>query len=252
MAAMDRFTWLMLELYYNAIPACLILYGTVLSNLLDGSTYSYEGFLIIFVGVPIAALGAYCTKYCAEATRSAAPWTFMLCVLATVWTTPWDNYLVYRNVWGYGADESRLVLGVWGYVPVAEYMFFSLETVLCSLVWLTIINQRDPLQWPPKSQLRSHWRDTGISGLVLVACGGGLMCTYEPRLEYLGLILMWVSPVLIVQWAFGAEALRAHAKYLFISVGSVFRITSSCFCDLDDPAPARLAGFHSHDSPPLW
>ena len=221
MALMDRFTWIMLELYYNSIPACLILYGLVLSHVVDGTECSYERFLAMYVGVPITALGAYCTStpHLRVQTRTSAIWVLVLCVLATIWTTPWDNYLVYSNVWGYGADESRLVLGTWGYVPVAEYMFFSLETILCSLIWLTIFNQRDPLQWPPKSQLRSHWRCTGLAILVLMG-GGGLLCQSEPRLEYLGLILMWVAPVLMVQWAFGAEALIAHAKCLVLSIVS--------------------------------
>jgi len=46
----------------------------------------------------------------------------------------------------------------------------------------------------------------------------GCTCIYEPRIEYLGLILVWAVLPLMVQWSFGAEALIAHGKCLVISI----------------------------------
>src|SRR5690349_7318656 len=54
-------------------------------------------------------------------------------LLAVIYTTPWDNYLVATGVWYY---NPRLVTGlVIGYVPVEEYTFFVLETILPGLWW---------------------------------------------------------------------------------------------------------------------
>ena len=51
-------------------------------------------------------------------------------VVALIYTTPWDNYLVARGVWHYPAES---VLFRIGYVPFEEYLFFGLETVLVGL-----------------------------------------------------------------------------------------------------------------------
>jgi lycopene beta-cyclase len=51
-------------------------------------------------------------------------------VIAFVYTTPWDNYLVYREVWGYPPGR---VLGTIGYVPVEEYAFFVIQTLATGL-----------------------------------------------------------------------------------------------------------------------
>ena len=54
-------------------------------------------------------------------------------LLAVAYTTPWDNYLVATGVWYYNPD---LVTGlVLGYVPIEEYTFFVLETILSGLWW---------------------------------------------------------------------------------------------------------------------
>jgi len=32
-------------------------------------------------------------------------WVAADCLLALVYTTPWDNYLIWRDVWHYGTDR---------------------------------------------------------------------------------------------------------------------------------------------------
>ena len=57
--------------------------------------------------------------------RQFALWGTIIHVLvALLYTTPWDNYLVYREVWGYPPGR---VLATIGYVPVEEYLFFILQ-----------------------------------------------------------------------------------------------------------------------------
>ena len=50
-----------------------------------------------------------------------------LCVVATTTASIWDNYIVYHNAWWYC---PTCVIAVIGYVPLEEYMFFIIMTVI--------------------------------------------------------------------------------------------------------------------------
>ena len=62
-----------------------------------------------------------------------------LILVAVTYTTPWDNYLVATGVWWY---DENLVTGVtFGYVPIKEYTFFVVQTVLTGM-WMIWLLQR--------------------------------------------------------------------------------------------------------------
>jgi lycopene cyclase domain-containing protein len=70
-------------------------------------------------------------------------------VIALVYTTPWDNYLVATNVWWY---DPELVTGiVIGWVPIEEYTFFILQPILGGL-WIFFLRNRMTID----SDLGSH------------------------------------------------------------------------------------------------
>lgn len=212
MLATNCGTWCLLNIYYTAVPSGLLLYARTIAVYIDGDGFSYEGFLAVYLLVPIGTLCGYCAIRCALLARRAAAYMSLLCIVATVWTTPWDNYLVYSGVWGY--NPQRILHGRIGYVPLAEYAFFSLQTVLCSLIWLVVFSQRTGLRMEhPPSCTRSKWHHAAIASMALF----GLFCTYEPRGTYLGLMMMWASPPLMLQWWFGAELLLCHFKPLCLS-----------------------------------
>jgi 15-cis-phytoene synthase / lycopene beta-cyclase len=50
-----------------------------------------------------------------------------LCVVAMATASIWDNYIVYHNAWWYC---PTCVIAVIGYVPLEEYMFFIIMTVI--------------------------------------------------------------------------------------------------------------------------
>ena len=86
--------------------------------------------------------GMFPTKYDAVWYRNFFwRWVVVLCVVATAWTTPWDNYLIYRGVWGYDAATTAgqiadtVLFRIW-YVPIEEHAFFILETIVVALLWL--------------------------------------------------------------------------------------------------------------------
>lgn len=91
---------------------------------------TYPLFLLIFLGMPIFILGIVLHR---EWRRrwwlTAAAFTI---VLALIYTTPWDNLLVATRVWYY--DPARVWNIILGWVPLEEYLFFVLQTILTGLV----------------------------------------------------------------------------------------------------------------------
>ena len=85
---------------------------------------SYLLFLLIFVLTPtvVLAIAFYKKKYIQK--KYTLIGIGVLALLAFLYTTPWDNYLVAQNVWWYGKD--RVLFAVW-YVPFEEYCFFILQ-----------------------------------------------------------------------------------------------------------------------------
>lgn len=139
---------------------------------------------------PLAGVGA----------RTAWRWLLAVATLAFVYTTPWDNYLVYRGVWGY---PPGAVLGTIGYVPVEEYAFFVIQTLIVGLGYYAL---RGWGVWPsPGRPVPRAFRAGGIAfWLALTAFGVGLLLHPSQRALYMGLILAWAAPVLAGMWYVGA------------------------------------------------
>jgi lycopene cyclase domain-containing protein len=136
-------------------------------------------------------------------------------LLAVVYTTPWDNYLVATGVWYYNPD---LVTGmVLGYVPIEEYTFFVLETILAGLWWwflarrvsipTTTFRPNKPLAYLFTCVLSSIW----LISAYLFFFG-------PAHWTYLSIILFWALPPIIVQVLFGAVILWQYRKLVFWSL----------------------------------
>jgi lycopene cyclase domain-containing protein len=140
-------------------------------------------------------------------------------LLAVIYTTPWDNYLVATGVWYY---NPRLVTGfVLGYVPIEEYTFFVLETILSGL-WWQFLARRSSLtpNLHPSGKGKFVQRTTLVclsTGVLVLAW---LLFTYlfffgEAKWTYLSIILFWALPPIFVQYLFGADILWRYRKLVF-------------------------------------
>lgn len=137
-----------------------------------------------------------------------------LAALALVYTTPWDNYLVYKKVWDYPPER---VLFTIGYVPFEEYLFFILQTVMTSL-WTFFLFKRstkDHLGEPRKVMPRA----LGVIACLLVALGGAYALTITSTF-YMGLILAWAFPVAAIHWGYGGDWLWRD-RWLWLKAVSV-------------------------------
>ena len=130
--------------------------------------------------------------------------------LAILYTTPWDNYLVYREVWGYPPGRVLFTLG---YVPFEEYLFFVLQAVLTSLFlfWLSRRWRGKPRQLTPERRTRVR---VGGFGLFLLLGAFGVICLSFDWGTYLGLILVWAVPVFLLQWGYGGDLLLERWRFV--------------------------------------
>jgi lycopene cyclase domain-containing protein len=89
---------------------------------------TYARFLGLFVVLPILFLVVRYRR--TLSWRGLAPMGLLLVVVYAA-TTPWDNLAVKWGLWGF--DPER----IWGiklwYLPLEEYLFFGLQTLLVGL-----------------------------------------------------------------------------------------------------------------------
>lgn len=98
---------------------------------------TYPLFLLVFLVIPIVLLAILLReKIRARWWRTAVALTILI---ALVYTTPWDNYLVASGVWYY--DPARVWNIILGYVPLEEYLFFILQPILTALITLALLRQ---------------------------------------------------------------------------------------------------------------
>ncbi len=172
---------------------------------------TYFEFLLIYLVVPIIVLLAAQVRN--RHSRRLFWWAIAAQVaLALVYTTPWDNHLVATGVWHY---NRTLVTGiVIGYVPVEEYIFFILETLLAALWWQQWSKRLSSLPAVrPSRDMRLL--SAGGATVVWIVLAMIFFRGWKPG-TYLLVTLIWALPPIIVQLAFGADLLW-HGRRLVVA-----------------------------------
>ncbi|MCE7988918.1 MAG: lycopene cyclase domain-containing protein [Caldilinea sp. CFX5] len=181
---------------------------------------TYFGFLVRFLILPSVVLGLLILweqqrgKTLPAALRGGSPIGILvtLIIIAVVYTTPWDNYLVATGVWGY---DPTLVTGViLGWVPLEEYLFFVLQPVLIGLWLLWLAPRLTPTGQGTSVPLR-------VVSLLLVGVWIGalviLLAGWQPG-TYLGLELVWALPPILMQLGFGLDILMCHRRLILLTI----------------------------------
>ncbi len=163
---------------------------------------TYFGFLLIFLVIPIIVL------LLARIRNGQSVRLFWWAMgaqiaLALIYTTPWDNHLVATGVWYY---SRKLVTGiVLGYVPVEEYAFFVLETLLAGLWWQQCSTRLRPLHaFRPSRDMRLL--SAGGAAGVWIVLALIFFRGWKPG-TYLLITLIWALPPITLQLAYGADLL---------------------------------------------
>ncbi|AGB30275.1 lycopene cyclase domain protein [Natrinema pellirubrum DSM 15624] len=172
--------------------------------------FTYFGIHLAFLLPPILILGWLAIR------RDRAWWGVrplsglgIMIALAVVYTTPFTNRLIPVGVWWYG--DGAVLATVW-YTPIEEYIFFVLQPILTAL-WLF---QVGPTADRSLAIPRIH-RLLGVAGgLAIAVIGWALLDTTATY--YLGWLLLWVGPVLALQWGFGSTYLWTVRRPLLVAI----------------------------------
>jgi len=197
---------------------------------------SYLTFHLIFLVPPLLLLG-WALAHLGAPRRSVLlgrRWWWAVSVVAAiafVYTTPWDNYLVWREVWWYGPDR---VLGTIGYVPVEEYLFFLLQPFLTGLWTYQVLARRrgagghglrevPGLRVEPRPTRSAAVRVVGALPWFALALLGVWLLSFEAGV-YMGLILAWAAPVVGAMWLYMGPTLwrLIHVVGLSVAVPTLY------------------------------
>lgn len=220
---------------------------------------TYFGFLLLFIGPPLAVLAAlnWRTRHQPFPARLHAfqPLSVILAhvLVALIYTTPWDNYLVATNVWWY---DPALVTGLTlGWVPIEEYTFFVVQTLMTGLWLLWLARKVVPARGEIRSRPALRWIATLLLGIFWLASAAILAAGWQPG-TYLALILIWALPPIMLQTAFGADLLWGYRRLvlpgfivptLYLSLADTFAIRAGTWT-ID---PAQTTGLHFPGGLPL-
>ncbi|WP_119072537.1 lycopene cyclase domain-containing protein [Aggregatilinea lenta] len=173
---------------------------------------SYFEVLALFIGPPLIVLALLAWRD--GRRKPVAAWGVLaerayLAVLlhvaiAMAYTTPWDNYLVATGVWWY---DPALVIGLTvGWVPIEEYTFFVVQTLMSGLLLLALMRYAFTRHAPLKPSARLRWIGAASAGAIWLA-GVVLLLSGWAHGVYMGLILGWAMIPIVTQLAFGADIL---------------------------------------------
>lgn len=183
---------------------------------------TYLGYLALFLGVPLAGLVLIPWQAARRETAHGPSHSSGLATaallahvaIAVVYTTPWDNYLVATGVWWYDAGR---VLGVTlGWVPLEEYLFFVLQTLVAGLLLFALRQRARPAPVAGSLALRAG-AATAVA-LVWLGAVAHLVAGWQPG-TYLGLTLAWALPPIGLQLAVGADAIWRQRRSVFVTLG---------------------------------
>jgi lycopene cyclase domain-containing protein len=181
----------------------------------------YVIFLVYFLLVPLILLSLLAlwdrkrSSSFPPALQGHSPMKILglLIVIALVYTTPWDNYLVATRVWWY---NPKLVMGIMlGWVPLEEYLFFVLQPLMIGL-WLLLLARR--LSIPSENNGRSvRLIAVGLASAIWIVAVAILLTGWQPG-TYLALELAWALPPIILQLIFGADILLRHRRLVLLTI----------------------------------
>ena len=127
-----------------------------------------------------------------------------LVLIAVASTTPWDSYLIRQRIWTY---PTNAVFGPTLFqIPVEELFFFVIQTYNTSLLYLILsrptfhpIYLQQETSLDHKSRL---WMQKWLGNVVLLLAIvlGAFMLVKSEQGVYMGLIIVWVGPFLLMLW----------------------------------------------------
>ena len=151
----------------------------------------------------------------------------ILSLIALIYTTPWDNYLVANGIWYY--DSGKILGIILGNVPFEEYSYFILETLLVSLI-VTVAIQLDFIKFPETISFnltKSKFIILSILSIAWIICFLSFFNRFHSML-YMNLLLLWGIPPIFFQTLIGWDLIRYNKKTITLAIlilGSYLSVT---------------------------
>ncbi|CAO3639866.1 unnamed protein product [Cunninghamella blakesleeana] len=141
-----------------------------------------------------------------------------LSIVAFTTASLWDNYIVYHRAWWYC---PKCVIAVIGYVPLEEYMFFIIMTMITVLFTNLVMRWELPTFYLQSTS--SHFqsmctRYLPIIGFLVIAKKAWNVAIPGTPYFYGGSILWYVCPVLALLWFGAGEYICRRWKQVIISI----------------------------------
>lgn len=165
---------------------------------------TYLNFLLLYIGIPLVGLALFAYRKNHPDKKYIFKGIAVLCGLAFVYTTPWDNYLLAQKVWWYGPDRILFTIG---YVPIEEYTFFLAQTIFTGLwTFLVLSFSKAPAKASDKDKAIKYLKYF-VSAVLFGVFFYGVNCLFYDQSFYMGLILAWAMPVVLLQFSIGGQHL---------------------------------------------
>ncbi|KAF2207352.1 hypothetical protein CERZMDRAFT_122730 [Cercospora zeae-maydis SCOH1-5] len=170
--------------------------------------YEYAWVHLTYTLPPAALLSAL---YFPLWTRLDSYKILFLITIAVVSTIPWDSHLIRTGIWSY---PPHVVIG-WKIleIPIEEVFFFIIQTYNTALLYLLTskaVLKETLLEKEDKGTVGQQWkyiRWGGQMALGLALRQGISFVSAGKEETYLGLILVWALPFLLLLWSLAYQLL---------------------------------------------
>ena len=161
-------------------------------------TLSYRAFHLIWTLPVCLALFLINRPFLTKIDRAKL---ILLPLIAFVWTTPWDNLIIHNQAWFYWRHCVWFTIG---YVPIEEYFFFIIQSIMTTL-WCNLMTRWSMPNLYLSTQPRSARRATGslvvppvAAALVVAGLRYAVPATHS---YYMAMITWWSSiPLGLLLW----------------------------------------------------
>lgn len=131
-----------------------------------------------------------------------------LVTIAVVSTIPWDSYLIRNGIWSY---PENVVLGPKLFdIPAEEVFFFVIQTFNTTLLYLFLSKPTLHPVYLVKEKKGDAWKVLKLGGQLVLAMviKKSIDWVRTPgEYTYMGLILVWACPFLLLLWSLAYQLL---------------------------------------------
>ena len=127
-----------------------------------------------------------------------------LVTIAVASTTPWDSYLIKTQIWTY--PQHAIVGPKIFSIPAEEIFFFIIQTYNTTLLYLFLSKPTFHPAYIRGQKLLNDsrwiqlWGWIGIIGVIAAILAGSSLVTTGKTGLYMGLILVWAGPFILLLW----------------------------------------------------